>query len=265
MNWFDIRNPFSGVYAFMEPGHYEECISYLVVGTERAALVDTGMNVGDLAAAVRQVTSLPITVVNTHADWDHRGENYKFSDIAIHKLEADVLERPVGQEKLSVKSRPGRFTRPTPPDFVASEWRVPPSKATRLLHDGDKIELGGRTLEVIHTPGHTPGHVCLLDRAQRWLITGDLYYPGAIYVFYPWSSLSDCLTSARRMAALKKDVDWLLPAHNVTPIPETELTRLQLAFENICNGTAQGVERDDAEWGHLMKYEFGTLSVLTRA
>jgi glyoxylase-like metal-dependent hydrolase (beta-lactamase superfamily II) len=264
MNWFDIRNPFAGVYAFMEPGHYEECISYLVIGTERAALVDTGMNVGDLAAEVRRITTLPVLVVNTHSDWDHRGENYKFTDIAIHEREADWLERPVGQEKLGMKARPGRFTRPTPPHFVASEWRVPPSKATRLLREGDTIELGGRTLEVLHTPGHTPGHICLLDRAQRWLITGDIYYPGAIYVFYPWSSLSDCLTSARRLAALKNDVDWLLPAHNVTPIPETELMRLQLAFESICNGVTQGIERDDAEWGKLLKYEFGTLSVLTR-
>jgi glyoxylase-like metal-dependent hydrolase (beta-lactamase superfamily II) len=248
----------------MEPGHYEEAISYLVTGSERAALVDTGMAVGDLASEVRNLTSLPVSVVNTHAHWDHRGENYKFSDIAIHALEAPNLEKLHSSEQLAAMTRPGLFTRPTPPGFWPSQWQVFPSKATRLLGDGDKIELGNRTLDVLHTPGHTPGHVCLLDRAHRWLMTGDLYYPGNLYAHFAYSNVNDMLASARRLATLEPDVDWLLPSHNQTPMPSSELGRLARAMEDITGGAAVWEERD-SEWGRVRRYDFGSFAVWLKA
>jgi glyoxylase-like metal-dependent hydrolase (beta-lactamase superfamily II) len=263
--WFDVRLIADGVTAFSEPGHYEEAISYLVAGRERALLVDTGMGVSNLEQMVRQATSLPITVVNTHAHWDHRGENYKFSQIAIHELEAAALEQPVGQEKLRHKTTPGLFTRPTPPGFSPEAWRVPASKATQLLHDHEILQLGGRELEVLHTPGHTPGHICLLDRKQRWLITGDLYYPGTIYLQFDYSDFDQMLVSARTLAALEPDVDWLLPSHNATPMPSSELPKLAGALQRIARGQAAGYEREVAEWGKVRRYEFGTFSVMMRA
>ena len=265
MNWFDVRTIAAGVTAFSEPGHYEEAISYLVTGRERAALVDTGMGVGNLEAEVRARTSLPLFVVNTHSHWDHRGENYKFDQIAVHEVEAADLERPVGQEKLRFKTLPGLFTRDTPAEFSPTAWHIPASRATQRLRDLDTIDLGGRVLEVLHTPGHTPGHICLLDRAQRWLITGDLYYPGTIYLQFDYSDFDQLLASARRLAALEPDVDWLLPSHNATPMPSSELPKLVNALERIQRGTARGYERVDAEWGQVRRYEFGTFSVMTRA
>ena len=265
MSWFDTRKIADGVIAFSEPGHFEEAISYLVIGSERAALVDTGMGVGNLEREARKLTALPLMVVNTHSHWDHRGENYKFEQVAIHELEAAALGQPVGQEKLRYKTLPGRFTRPTPPEFSPADWYVPPSRATRILHDGDSIELGGRVLEVLHTPGHSPGHICLLDRPQRWLMTGDLYYPGTIYTQFDYSDLHQLLASAKRLAALEPELDWLLPSHNATPMPSSELPKLANALERIERGEASGYEREDVEWGKIKRYEFGTFSVMTRA
>ncbi len=264
-NWFDIRKIADGVIAFSEPGHFEEAISYLVIGNERAALIDTGMGVGDIASEARRFTALPLMVVNTHAHWDHRGENYKFDQIAIHASEADDLQNPVGQEKLRYKTLPGRFTRATPPTFSPYAWHVPPSTATRILHEGDTIDLGGRTLDVLHTPGHTPGHICLLDRAQRWLMTGDVYYPGTIYTQFAYSDFDELLATAQRLAALESEVDWLLPSHNATPMPSSELPKLAAALARIQHGEASGYERDDVEWGKVRRYEFGTFSVMTKA
>jgi glyoxylase-like metal-dependent hydrolase (beta-lactamase superfamily II) len=260
MEWFDLKQVFDDVYAFMEPGHFEEAISYLVIGNERAVLVDTGMAVGDMTTEARKLTELPLSVVNTHAHWDHRGENHKFSEIAIHSIEARDLEKLHSSAQLAVKTRPGLFTRPTPPGFSPETWQVLPSQATRLLKDGDTVELGGRTLEVIHTPGHTPGHVCLLNRAQRWLMTGDVYYPGALYLHLPYSNPSDFLSTARKLAALEPAVDWVLPSHNQTPMPATELGRLADAMEKVMGGN-EPWEKRDTEWGKVRRYDFGNFSV----
>jgi len=260
MPWFDIKQLFDGVYAFMEPGHYEEVISYLVIGSTRAVLVDTGLGIGDLASEARTLTSLPLSVVNTHAHWDHRGENYKFNDIAIHAIDAPDLEQPYTNAQLAVNARPAMFTRPTPPGFSPETWQIRPSKATRLLADGDRIDLGGRTLEVIFSPGHDRGHICLLDRAQRWLMTGDVYYPGPLYLHLPSANPGDMLATARRLAALEPLVDWVLPSHNATPMPATELGRLGDAMEQVMSGSAKGAERE-TRWGTVASYDFGSFSI----
>ncbi|MBI3731992.1 MAG: MBL fold metallo-hydrolase [Chloroflexi bacterium] len=132
MTWFDVKTVASGVTAFMEPGHFEEVISYLVAGRERAALIDTGLGIGDMSAEVRRITSLPVIVVNTHAHWDHRGENYKYANIAIHHLEAANLDRLVGSEQLAAQAAPAKFTRRTPPGFWPAQWQIFPSPATSL-------------------------------------------------------------------------------------------------------------------------------------
>jgi len=204
---------------------------------------------------------VPILVVNTHAHADHRGENYKYDDIAIHHLEAATLAETIPPERLARMAAPSMFKRPLPPGFWPSQWQIFPSKATRLLHEGDTIELGGRTLEVIHTPGHSPGSVCLLDRAHRLLIMGDFYYPGPLYAHVATANFDDYVASAQKLAAYEQDVDWLLPAHNATPMPASELGKLAQAFTSIKAGTAQGTPQGD---GKVVRYEFGTFAVLVK-
>jgi len=70
--------------------------------------------------------------------------------------------------------------KPLPEGFDPTTWTIPSMKPTALLHDGDIIDLGGRRLEVICTPGHSPGSMCLLDRQNRILFTGDLFFPGPL-------------------------------------------------------------------------------------
>ncbi|MBI5880038.1 MAG: MBL fold metallo-hydrolase [Chloroflexi bacterium] len=263
MGWFDIKPVTGTVTAIMEPGHDEEVISYLVTGVGVAILVDTGMGVGDLQYEAQQLTRLPLAVVNTHAHYDHRGENFKFSQIAIHAIEAPALEQEYGNDKLRVKATPRRFTRPTPRGFSAATWTIPPSKATRILHDGDTIDLGDRVLEVLHTPGHSPGHICLLDRTERWLMTGDLYYPGNLFAHFENSDIHQMLASAQRLAALQPAIDNVLPSHNQTPMPAHELGRLADGIQQIVDGRATWEARH-TEWGPVKRYPFGSFAVWTR-
>ena len=110
---------------------------------------------------------------------------------------------------------------------------------TKWLHDGDSIDLGGRTLEVIATPGHTPDSICLFDRANGLLFSGDAYYPGPIWLFRPETDLVAYGKSVQRLAALQPQVKVVLGAHNVPVAPPQVLGELAAAFEKVQEGKVQ--------------------------
>src|SRR5215203_318122 len=93
-NWFVVSEPSRGVFAIREPLQVDDVRSYLIAGSEKAILVDTGTGVGDIRKIVEQLTDLPVGVVNSHSHWDHIGGNWRFDDIAIHPLEASWLNAP---------------------------------------------------------------------------------------------------------------------------------------------------------------------------
>jgi hypothetical protein len=117
---------------------------FLIIGSSDAMLVDTGLGQGDLREFVSTLTQLPIFVVNTHADIDHTGCNTQFEDVYMH-----------------------------PSDFFYHRARVNAPLSVKPIWDKDIITVGGRTFEVVHIPGHTPGSIALLDREKRLLIAGD--------------------------------------------------------------------------------------------
>ena len=101
-DWFTIDRIDGDTFAISEYRHWEETHCYLLLGTERALLIDTGLGVADIGAVVRTVTRLPMTVVTTHVHWDHIGGHGCFDTIAVHEQEQDWLD--------------GRF--PLPPQVV---------------------------------------------------------------------------------------------------------------------------------------------------
>lgn len=232
--WFATRELEPGVWLVAEPCHVN---SYLVLGTERAALIDSGMGIADIRAIVESLTDRDVLVVNTHYHWDHVGGNARFDDVAIQELGAEPLAREVSSERLvhyvahtrELLERFGEFRalderffaflseettpRPFPPGFDPSTWRIAPSVPTRLLHDGDRIQLGGRSLLVLHTPGHTPDSVCLLDEASGGLFGGDTFNTGPIYAHTPDSDVAAFARSTGRIAQLAGGVRVVYMAH----------------------------------------------------
>jgi len=81
--WFEVYKINPDIYVFYEPGQFEEVISYLVVGKERAVLIDTGLGIGNVKRLAEESTHLPIVVVNTHNHYDHIAQNYLFDSVAI--------------------------------------------------------------------------------------------------------------------------------------------------------------------------------------
>lgn len=259
--WFHVRQIARGVYCIAEPSHVN---SFLVLGSERAALIDTGLNVADLAALVRSITALPVTVINTHYHHDHTGNNWRFRHIAVHELgvaqlarDADpaacarfieyvghVIEVARGAAVLDTHYfhlfEGASTPRPFPRAFDPASYRVKGTVADTRLRDGDVVDLGGRVLHVLHTPGHTPDSICLLDSASRILFSGDTVNTGPVYALGDDSDLTAFRTSCHRLADLADDVALVAVAHfGRTVIDPGIIPEHAAGFDAVIAGTAR--------------------------
>lgn len=263
-NWFEVSEPQDqrkncpDIYAIQEPGHSEEVISYLIIGSEKAAMIDTGMGIANIKSVTRQYTKLPIQVINTHSHWDHIGGNHLFEEIAIHKIEAKEIELGVGHDFLKTQMTKEKIWRALPPDFHLKEYRIFPSNPTRLLQDGDIIDIGEYELTVFHLPGHSPGSICLWNHEFGHLFTGDVIYQGPLYAHLQGSNLQDYIISIKRLKSLLDSVEILFPAHNQTPLDRSFLEEVIKGFEKIKSNSVSLIEDETNNY-----YSFPRFRVLT--
>jgi glyoxylase-like metal-dependent hydrolase (beta-lactamase superfamily II) len=131
-----------------------------------------------------------------------------------------------------------------PAGFDAKAYRTRAFHISHWLQDGDKINLGDRTLQIISTPGHTPDSIALLDQRNGLLFTGDTFYLGPIYLYRPETDLDAYVSSVKRLAELTPHLQLLLPAHNV-PVAQPEyLPRVLDAIQQVRRGQSKPVSRD---------------------
>ena len=259
-DWFEIFAVGDGVYALLEPYQWQEVISYVVVGADRALLIDTGNGIGDIAAVVRRLTDKPLLVINTHSHYDHVGGNHQFDDIAAldttyGRTNESGYDSALVRDEVSVDV----LCRPLPANRDVREHSILPYAVTKRVGDGETIDLGGRHIEVLHIPGHTPDSIALLDREHRQLWTGDTVYPDTIWLFDPVTDYEAYRQSLQRLAALAGEVDVVYPAHYVVVDGPGSLVTMRDAFEQVMRGevTAQ----PDADTG-MWQYDFGDIGFL---
>lgn len=249
--WFAIDEPSPGVFRMQEPLHDENVKSFLVLGSDRAALIDTGMGVADIAAVVRSLTDLPVTVINSHAHWDHIGGNVRFDEIWIHEAEADGLVSGVPNDILRPWLAPERLRGPLPSGVAAETIRYPPTPPTGTLAGGEEIDLGDRCLEVIHCPGHSPGGIALWDEHNRILFTTDVAYPCTLYVDSS-DDLGLYLDTFMRLTTLDPEPLAVYGSHSDAEMPVTMLAAQRDAIAAILDGMPPARELPDG----TLRWEF---------
>ncbi len=260
-SWFEVYRVAGGVFAIYEPHQAEETIGYLIVGEQRALQFDTGMGISDIKKIVGELTRLPVIVLNSHTHDDHVGGNWEFDDIygmdTGFTRKNSLGSREDAQEEIAADQICGALPKGfDPKSYVTHPWTI-----KHIMHDGDRFDLGGRTVEVIATPGHTPDAISLLDRANGLLFTGDTYYPAPIWLYRPETDLDAYAASIRKLAALAPQIKLVLGAHNVPVASPNVLPRLVLAFDAMRAGKIKATPDSPGK----VLYKVGDISFLMKA
>lgn len=204
-DWFEVRSLPDGVSLISEPRvrPFYRCDMWHVRGRDRDALIDSGMGVVSLREHVPLVTGRPLTAIASHTHFDHVGGHHEFSERAVHRAEAGLPAHPSRRATLADPYvTDGIFTALPPVPYESRTYRVRAAGATRLLDDGDTIDLGNRTLEVVHTPGHSPGGIALWEAATGTLFSGDIVYDGPLIEDTYHADAADYLRSMERLLEL---------------------------------------------------------------
>jgi glyoxylase-like metal-dependent hydrolase (beta-lactamase superfamily II) len=234
--WFEVYAVAPSVFAIYEPHQSEEVISYLIVGGKQALLFDTGMGISDIRKVTAELTNLPVVVLNSHTHNDHVGGNWQFDTIYGMDTEFTRENARGSRQDAQAEIAPDQICGKLPKGFDPKTYATRPWKITAYKHAGDRIDLGGRSLDIVATPGHTPDAISLFDREHGLLFTGDTYYPGAIWLYRPETNLDAYAASIRRLAALAPQVKMVLGAHNIPLAPPSVLLHLVTAFDAVRAG-----------------------------
>ena len=259
--WFEVRRFPHDIIMVREPHHSEDVKSYLIEGERDVAVIDTGLGVGDFASLVSELSPRRPRLLQTHAHWDHIGASHRFTDVLVHPTEADTLRLGIPGERYDDVFWRDPFDHAHVPAGFNSGAGVAGVESTGWLEDGDRIDLGKRELEVIHTPGHSPGGVSFLDRQARALFCGDLLYLGQMYVFFANSDPTSFRASLQRVASLANELDAVFPSHGPSPIGPSHVLAIHDAFAEVWGGRLP--ERHGSLYGHAIAvYDFGGFSFL---
>ena len=218
--WFEIRRLGDGVTHLWE-SHVDpliRCNIWHVRGRDRDLLVDSGLGLASLCDAARHLFEQPVVAVATHTHFDHIGGHHEFAERVVHRAEAEELRNPTGFATL-LTSRLDRsvlaavrasgyevgeelITALPWSGFDLGQYRLEGAPPTRLVEDGDRIDLGDRGFEILHLPGHSPGSIGLWDPETGTLFSGDAIYDGPLIDELPHSNIGDYLSTMRRLRAL---------------------------------------------------------------
>ncbi len=212
-HWYETVPFADGVTLIHEPwmppfyrGHM-----WHIRGGERDLLIDAGLGHIPLRANLPELRGRPVTLLVSHTHWDHIGAAHEFDQAGderlVHAAEASVLADPDPEATLFAKYRDGSrdadaFTR-RPEGWDAGRHLIRSAPATRTVGEGDRIELGGRSLTVLHTPGHSPGHLALWEERTGTLFPQDIVYDGPLVDACPGADIG---TYRATLMRLKRDI-----------------------------------------------------------
>ena len=205
---------------------------FLLAGTERALLIDSGMTVNNARDIAKGLTDLPISLLNTHADRDHIGSNGQFDSFYMHPAEEANYRRWGGTGEI-----------------------IP-------IAEGDGLDLGERMLRIIHLPGHTPGSIAVLDVQNRVLISGDpIQEHGPIFMFGAHRDLKAYIESLGHLERYTSQFDEIWPSHADIPIGTDAIGRLRTGAEAVLAGKVEGKPKE-VHGQSILAYDLGFATLL---
>jgi glyoxylase-like metal-dependent hydrolase (beta-lactamase superfamily II) len=248
--WFRREHFAQGITLLSEPyvDPFARCNIWHVRGRDRDLLIDTGLGVQSLREAAHDLLERPLMALITHSHFDHIGGAYEFSERIGHADERAEMAAPRGFRGLTARALgdelvtrlraagyavPDRMLTALPhADFDVEDYAIRAAPLTRIVADGDIVDLGDRSFEVLHLPGHSPGSIGLFERSTRTLFSGDAVYDGPLLFDLPGSSILDYAHTLRRL--LELDVELVHAGHDpsfgparLREIAEAYLVRFQ--------------------------------------
>jgi glyoxylase-like metal-dependent hydrolase (beta-lactamase superfamily II) len=233
--WFEIDQHKDYLFVIREnlddldPRYYTTYINmYLLIGTTKALLIDTGCGIYPLKPIIKRlIENKELMVINTHSHFDHRGGNEEFGEIWVHEKEYKDVSTVC--DVLFLKSSPKQVVT----QLEKKDFKYQPAKVIHPLKEGDKFDLGGITIEIVHTPGHSTGSISILTNNNEFF-TGDTAHYGAMYLPKP-DEFPIILESLQKMLEICKNKEKieLYPAHEDYAVGKELLKRLIEGIINI--------------------------------
>ena len=196
---------------------------YLLIGDEKAVLIDTFYGYGDLRQLVETITDKPVMVINTHGHYDHTGGNSFWPEAYMSEYATHEAKRAFGEELAKI-----------------AESHAYPDYECKVLNDGDIIELGNHTLEIIKIGAHSPGSIAILDKTERILYTGDELEAGQVLLGK--AAVSTHLETMLKLKAREDEFDFINSAHNGTHLTKDYLYDFIELDQRFIAGTATKLE-----------------------
>jgi glyoxylase-like metal-dependent hydrolase (beta-lactamase superfamily II) len=193
----------------------DNCTMYIIEGSKKALLIDTGTRCDSLDKIVRKITPKPLEVVLTHGHSDHAGNIHYFDDVFMHKADFFMVQGYQGK--------------------------------VNFVDEGYVFDLGDRKIEVCHTPAHTPGSIILLDRANGDCYSGDAFGSNQVWLqLQPLSPITDYIKACKRMLAfIDNGIPRIYCGHYVylkKPIGKEYMTKMLTLAEELKSGTAKDIK-----------------------
>lgn len=207
-DWYEAVPFADGVTLIHEPWmtHFFRCNMWHVRGRDRDLLVDTGLGTFGLRAYLPILNGKPIVCVTSHVHFDHIGSTHEFEERLVHPLEAAQLAAPDNEATLyapyAADGADAEMFITPPEGWDAVRYHNKPAPATGLIEEGDVIDLGDRQFRVLHTPGHSPGHVSLYEEATGTLIAQDVVYDGPLVTDCAGADLAIYRATMQRLRTL---------------------------------------------------------------
>ena len=207
-DWYETLRFGDGVTLIHEPWikPFFRCNIWHVRGRDRDLMVDSGLGHVSLRKHVALVAERPLLAVASHTHFDHIGCHHEFPARAVHGAEAAILADPRNELTLAGRYATDAMFDRLPEHWDTARYRIPAAPATRILSDGDVIDLGDRAFEVIHTPGHSPGGIGLFERATGIFLSGDIVYDGPLIEDAYHSNTADYIATMERLANLQVSI-----------------------------------------------------------